>query len=82
MVFMANSWFLSDKINDAFIVVDTDSYAGVSVLYENQKMGTTDSNGHLLIPSISSYYPAKVEIRHAAVTGGRGGQSGQQSHCR
>ncbi|MGQ6549187.1 fimbria/pilus outer membrane usher protein [Serratia sp. IR-2025] len=62
VVFMANSWFLSDKINDAFIVVDTDNYAGVSVLYENQKMGTTDSNGHLLIPSISSYYPAKVEI--------------------
>ncbi|WP_238483226.1 fimbria/pilus outer membrane usher protein [Rahnella perminowiae] len=62
VVFMANDWFLSDKINDAFIVVDTDHYADVPVLYENQKMGKTDRNGHLLIPTVSSYYPAKVEI--------------------
>src|SRR5471030_1805457 len=27
VVFMANDFFLSDKINDAFIVVDTDNYA-------------------------------------------------------
>ncbi|MBU9819554.1 fimbrial biogenesis outer membrane usher protein [Rahnella sp. BCC 1045] len=62
VVFMANDWFLSDKINDAFIVVDTGHYADVPVLFENQKMGKTDSNGHLLIPTVSSYYPAKVEI--------------------
>ena len=62
VVFMANDWFLSDKINDAFIVVDTDHYADVPVLFENQKMGKTDKNGHLLIPTVSSYYPAKVEI--------------------
>lgn len=62
VVFMANDWFLSDKINDAFIVVDTGHYADVPVLFENQKMGKTDSKGHLLIPSVSSYYPAKVEI--------------------
>lgn len=61
-VFMANDFFLSDKINDAFIVVDTDNYAGVPVIYENQKIGKTDKNGHLLIPNVSSYYPAKVEI--------------------
>ena len=62
IVFMANDWFLSDKINDAFIVVDTDHYADVPVLFENQKMGKTDKKGHLLIPTVSSYYPAKVEI--------------------
>ncbi|TPG61441.1 fimbrial biogenesis outer membrane usher protein [Ewingella americana] len=62
VVFMANDFFLSDKINDAFIVVDTGNYAGVPVMYENQKLGKTDKNGHLLISNVSSYYPAKVDI--------------------
>lgn len=62
VVFMANDFFLSDKINDAFMVVDTGDYPGVPVMYENQKYGKTDKNGHLLIPTVSSYYPAKVEI--------------------
>jgi len=62
VVFMANDVFLSDKINDAFIGVDTGHYAGVPVMYENQKQGNTDKNGHLLIPTVSSYYPAKVDI--------------------
>ena len=31
-------------------------------MYENQKLGKTDNNGHLLIPNVSSYYPAKVDI--------------------
>lgn len=62
VVFMANDFFLSDKINDAFIVVDTGNYAGVPVMFENQKQGVTDKNGHLLIPTVSSYYPAKVDI--------------------
>ncbi|MGV8924266.1 MAG: fimbria/pilus outer membrane usher protein [Ewingella sp.] len=62
VVFMDNDFFLADKINDAFIVVDTGSYAEVPVLYENQKLGKTDKNGHLLIPNVSSYYPAKVDI--------------------
>lgn len=62
VVFIANDFFLSDKINDAFMVVDTDNYADVPVMYENQKMGKTDKKGHLLIPTVSSYYPAKVEI--------------------
>ncbi len=62
VVFMANDFFLSDKINDAFIVVDTGNYAGVPVMYENQKLGKTDKNGHLLIPNVSSYYPARVDI--------------------
>src|SRR5471032_1547760 len=62
VVFIANDFFLADKINDDFIVVDTDNYAGVPVIYENQKLGKTDKNGHLLISNVSSYYPAKVDI--------------------
>jgi len=62
VVFIANDFFLADKINDAFVVVDTGDYADVPVMYENQKLGKTDKNGHLLIPTVSSYYPAKVEI--------------------
>lgn len=54
--------FLSDKINDAFVLVSTDNYPGVPVTYENQKLGKTDRQGHLLIPAVSSYYPAKIDI--------------------
>jgi outer membrane usher protein len=32
------------------------------VRYENQLIGTTDRGGHLLVPSVPSYYPAKYEI--------------------
>ncbi len=62
VVFISNDFFLADKINDAFMVVDTDNYAGVSVLYENQKIGKTDKKGHLLLPNVNSYYAAKIEI--------------------
>ncbi|RWR02338.1 fimbrial assembly protein [[Pantoea] beijingensis] len=62
IIAMDNDLFLSDKINDAFILVDTGNYADVPVKYENQPFGKTDKNGHLLVPTVSSYYPAKIEI--------------------
>lgn len=62
VVFIDNDLFVSDKINDAFVVVNTDHYTGVPVLYENQKIGTTDRHGHLLVPNVSSFYPAKIDI--------------------
>ncbi|MDR3434575.1 MAG: fimbria/pilus outer membrane usher protein [Rouxiella aceris] len=62
LVFIDHDLFMADKINDAFAVVNTDHYPGVPVLYENQKVGTSDKNGHLLLPNVSAFYPAKIDI--------------------
>ncbi|MEH2921058.1 fimbria/pilus outer membrane usher protein [Samsonia erythrinae] len=62
LIYMNGGMFLSNRINDAFIVVDTDGYADVPIKYENQLVGKTNKRGHLLVPWVVSNYPAKVEI--------------------
>ncbi|MFC6301145.1 fimbria/pilus outer membrane usher protein [Pseudomonas sp. CCM 7893] len=62
LVWMDKQVFAANRVNDAFVVVSTDGFAGVPVLYENQKVGETDRNGHLLVPWSSAYYRAKYEI--------------------
>lgn len=61
LVLMDNRVFAANQINDAFVLVKT-GYPAVNVRYENQSMGRTDNAGYLLVPSISSYYPAKYDI--------------------
>ncbi|MEZ3500715.1 fimbria/pilus outer membrane usher protein [Pantoea sp. KPR_PJ] len=61
LVLMDSEVFAANAINDAFVVVKT-NYPDVNVRYENQSMGRTDRHGYLLVPSISSYYPAKYDI--------------------
>lgn len=61
-VWMDDSMFASSKINDAFIVVSTSGIGSIPVHYENQLVGETDSSGHLLVPWVSAWYPAKVDI--------------------
>ncbi len=62
VVLMDGGVFATDRINDAFVLVSTDGVANVPVRYENQKIGATDGNGHLLIPWATAYYGAKYEI--------------------
>ncbi|KAA8997041.1 fimbrial biogenesis outer membrane usher protein [Affinibrenneria salicis] len=62
LIYMAGALFPSNRINDAFIVVDTGGYPDVPVRYENRSMGTTNKRGHLLVPWVNANYPAKVEI--------------------
>ncbi|MDX5629274.1 MULTISPECIES: fimbria/pilus outer membrane usher protein [unclassified Brenneria] len=62
LIYMDGGLYASNRINDAFIVVDTAGYAGVPVKYENQLVGATNGSGHLLVPWVASNYPAKVEI--------------------
>ena len=59
---MDGALFASSKINDAFIVVSTSGCRGIPVRYENQLLGNTDSGGHLLVPWVSAWYPAKLTI--------------------
>lgn len=62
LVWMDNQVFAANRVNDAFVVVSTDGFSGVPVRYENQVVGETDRNGHLLVPWTSAYYRAKYEI--------------------
>ncbi|WP_409158990.1 fimbria/pilus outer membrane usher protein [Pectobacterium sp. B2J-2] len=62
LIYMNGGLFPSNRINDAFIVVDTEGYPDVPVKYENQLVGKTNKRGHLLVPWAVSNYPAKVEI--------------------
>ncbi|RWU19330.1 fimbrial assembly protein [Pseudomonas alkylphenolica] len=62
LVWMDAGVFAANRIDDAFVVVSTDGFADVPVRYENQLIGRTDSNGHLLVPWSSGYYRGKYEV--------------------
>lgn len=62
VIYMDNALFASNKIYDSFILVSTSGYPDIPVNFENQLAGKTDSRGHLLIPSVTSWYPAKLGI--------------------
>ncbi|HEX5508839.1 MAG TPA: fimbria/pilus outer membrane usher protein [Pseudolabrys sp.] len=53
--------FFSNRIDDAFAVVDADA-PNIDVFYENRPAGTTDRRGQLLIPSLRSYQKNKISI--------------------
>ena len=50
------------RIDDAFAVVDTDGVQGIRVERENRYMGTTDSNGQLLVPDMRSFDVNRISI--------------------
>ncbi len=62
LVWMDRQVFAANRIDDAFVVVSTDGYRDIPVRYENQLVGQTDKNGHLLVPWSSAYYRGKYEI--------------------
>jgi outer membrane usher protein len=62
LVWMDGQAFAANRIDDAFVVVSTDGYRDIPVRYENQLVGHTDKNGHLLVPWSSAYYRGKYEI--------------------
>ncbi len=62
LVWMDREVFAANRIDDAFVVVSTGGYKDIPVRYENQLVGQTDKNGHLLVPWSSAYYRGKYEI--------------------
>lgn len=62
MVMMDGTVYAANQVNDAFALVSAEGYPEVPVYYENQKIGVTNSNGYVFVPSVPSYYPAKFAI--------------------
>jgi outer membrane usher protein len=58
---MGGGVFLSNRIDDAFAVVDAGA-PDVDVLYENRPAGKTNAQGLLLIPSLRSYQKNQIAI--------------------
>jgi outer membrane usher protein len=58
---MEGGVFLSNRIDDAFAVVDA-GLADIEVLYENRPVGKTNSAGKILIPGLRSYQKNQVAI--------------------
>lgn len=54
--------FLTNEVDDTFVLVSTEGEPEVPVLYENQLVGVTDEQGYLLVPWGAAYYPGKYEI--------------------
>lgn len=62
LVMMNRGLYASNTINDAFALVSTHGFSQIPVSYENQLIGTTNDDGYLLIPNVTSYYQAKFQI--------------------
>ncbi len=62
VAWMDGALFPSNRVHDAFVLVNTDGHADVPVRYENQLVGHTNADGHLLVPWSSAYYAGKYEI--------------------
>lgn len=60
--FVDGGLFPSNRIDDAFAVVDTDGVEGIRVDRENRYVGTTDSSGRFLIPDLRSFDLNRISI--------------------
>lgn len=62
LILMNKSLFATNMVNDSFVLVSTDGVPAIPVKYENNLIGSTDPDGHLMVPSVPGYYAAKYEI--------------------
>lgn len=62
LVMMGGGLFPSRQINNSFAVVSTDGIADVPVLLQNNRIGTTNKRGLLLVTPLNAYQANKVAI--------------------
>ncbi|TAN11005.1 MAG: fimbrial biogenesis outer membrane usher protein [Burkholderiaceae bacterium] len=62
LVFMGGHPFAARQIDNSFALVSTDGVPNVPVLLENNRIGTTNSNGQLLVTPLNSYQNNKLSI--------------------
>lgn len=64
---LAGHAFATRRIDDSFIVVDSDGQPGLPIFYENRFAGKTDAAGKLLIPGARAYQPNLVSLDASAL---------------
>ncbi|MBU8545386.1 MULTISPECIES: fimbria/pilus outer membrane usher protein [Roseomonadaceae] len=57
--------FAANTIHDSFAVVSSGDVPDVRVLYENRPVGSTDSNGRLLVPYLGSFRNNRLALEPA-----------------
>ncbi len=62
VVLMDGGAFAANRISDSFVLVSTDGMEDIEIRQENQPVGRTNRNGHLLLPWVNAYYGTKFEI--------------------
>ncbi|GAB3736966.1 fimbria/pilus outer membrane usher protein [Luteimonas pelagia] len=62
LVWMGGGLFASRRVQDAFAVVSTRGVPGVPVLYENRLLGTSGSDGLLLVPGLRGWQRNRLAI--------------------
>ena len=62
VVMMDGGVYVANRINDAFVLVSTNGVPNVPVRYENQVIGKTNGAGHLLVPGVPGFYPARIDV--------------------
>jgi outer membrane usher protein len=61
VVFAGGDVFLSNRVDDAFVVVDAGA-PGVDVLFENRPIGQTNRRGKILLPNLRAYEKNRISI--------------------
>jgi len=62
LVLIGGRAYLSRPLQDSYALIRVPGVPGVHGLVSNQPVGTTDSKGDLLVPSMLHYYGNRVEI--------------------
>ncbi|MBY8821791.1 fimbria/pilus outer membrane usher protein [Sphingomonas colocasiae] len=62
VVAIGNDVLLANRIADSFVLVNTGGRAGVPVRYENQLVGRSGGDGHVLVPWVPAYYAGRYSI--------------------
>ena len=62
LIFIGGSAYLTRPVQDSYALIRVPGVAGVHGTMSNQVMGTTDSRGNLLIPSLLHYYGNRIGI--------------------
>jgi outer membrane usher protein len=62
LILIGGSAYLTRPVQDSYALIRVPGVAGVHGTMSNQVMGTTDSKGNLLIPSLLHYYGNRIGI--------------------
>ena len=67
LVAMEGHLFVARETTDGYALIETQGIAGVKITHENQPIGTTDSDGTLMVTNLLPYQTNKVGIDQSSV---------------